>query len=369
MAPSSTSSLSSTKNSSSSSISLSPLQQLKAVLDSQSSKSVLDHCLGLSKMEGVSQLADAMILVCFDTESWTRDHSKLTEIGIATFDSRDMGALEAPGMHGENLLKQVYFYHARIEENAHLLNIQYCPGDPNTNRFGQTRFVPQANAPAMLEGFFKWPIDPTKPELGYCPVIAMGHALKNDFAMLSSTLEVDAAVFDTVVKTIDTQHLCHETGWWNSRQQAGLRTLVEMAGFEYRDGHTASNDAAMTLICAVQMVLPAHSKGQDFETDSAQRSLQDVVDAVEIRSQKEEWSWGTKLYCVRCAKYGHVHNERKGLRCRNKVRCDHCASQDRKQAANSHATKLCIRFASRSLETEPVIEQVTEDLGLMGYYW
>lgn len=80
-------------------------------------------------MEGISELAGSMIVVYFDAESWTQDHSKLTEIGVATFDSRNMKTLKGPCMHGGNLLKQVYFYHARIEENAHLVNIKYCVGD------------------------------------------------------------------------------------------------------------------------------------------------------------------------------------------------------------------------------------------------
>jgi hypothetical protein len=363
MSSNSISSLASTQNGSSSSEPPSELQQLKTELYHHSGKSVLEHCLGLSKLEEVPPLASSMILICFDTESWTRDHTKLTEIGLATFDSRDMCAQDSPGPHGENLLKQVYFYHARIEENAHLVNIKYCPGDPNTNRFGQTRFVPQAEAPAMLEEFFNWPIDNLKPELGNCPVVVMGHALKGDLDMLSSTLGVDAAVFDTVVKTIDTQHLCREAGWWNSRDQAGLRTLVADAGFSYRDPHTASNDAAMTLICAVQMVLPRSG------ADSA-RSLQDVVDEVEVASQSEPWHWGNELYCVRCGEYGHVQNEKKGLKCRNKVRCTYCAAssmQNRKKAANSYIAKHCIQFALRGPETGAAVEKITAGVGTMGH--
>ena len=72
-----------------------------------------------------------MIVVCFYTESWTYNHNKLTEIGISTFDSRDMRALMRSGSYGENLLKQIYFYHARIQENAHLLNVKYRVGDPD----------------------------------------------------------------------------------------------------------------------------------------------------------------------------------------------------------------------------------------------
>lgn len=89
------------------------------------------HCLGLSKLEGVPSIAENMIVVNFDTENWVANHDALTEIGVSTFDSRDMRALKEAGMNGENLLKQVYFYHARILENAHLLNIKYCVGNPD----------------------------------------------------------------------------------------------------------------------------------------------------------------------------------------------------------------------------------------------
>lgn len=92
---------------------------------------VLSHCFGLSKLEGVPSAAENMIVVNFDTENWVAKHSALTEIGVSTFDSRDMRALKEAGMHGENLLRQVYFYHARILENAYLRNIKYCVGDPD----------------------------------------------------------------------------------------------------------------------------------------------------------------------------------------------------------------------------------------------
>jgi hypothetical protein len=56
------------------------MAQLKAALYSKTSQAVLEHCLILSRLDGVSELADNMIVVCFDTESWTQDHKKLTEI-------------------------------------------------------------------------------------------------------------------------------------------------------------------------------------------------------------------------------------------------------------------------------------------------
>jgi hypothetical protein len=110
----------------------SEIQQLASTLALKSSREVFSHCLGLSKLKGVPAVADNMIVLSFDTESWVSNHDAITEVGVSTFDSRDMRALESPGLHGENLLKQVYFYHARMLENAHFLNLKFCVGDPES---------------------------------------------------------------------------------------------------------------------------------------------------------------------------------------------------------------------------------------------
>jgi hypothetical protein len=227
-----------------------------------------------------------------------------------------------------------------------------------SNRFGQTRFVPRTEACEMLDSIFNWPIDENRPELGYCPVVLMGHALSGDLSMLSSTLGVHAAAFDTVVKIIDTQSLCIETDYWHSRNKAGLHALVPMCNFEYRNAHTASNDAAMTLICAIQMVLPDSLKSHTaagINEPTGGRSLQDVIDKVEVASQAQTWTWGAAKYCVRCGRRGHTHTRNGGYheRCKARVKCTHCTSSTdpkRKQKSGSHATKCCIMFAMKGPE-------------------
>ncbi|KAH5308565.1 hypothetical protein HBI55_060650 [Parastagonospora nodorum] len=303
------------------------------------------------------KLADNMIVVCFGTESWVRDHDKLTEIGIATFDLRDMRIFKSPGMHGDSLLKQVYFYHARIEENAHVINIKYCPGDLDSNCFGQTRFANFSDATKMVESIFKLSFDAEYPELGFCPVIVMGHALSGDLAMLSRTLGVHAAVFDTVVSIIDTQQLCRETCSWTYHNLANLQKLVSEANFHYRDTHTACNDAAMTLICAVHMVLPSELKtnASGNSTDGGPRTRQDVVDEIEEASQYQDWSWGTDGYCIRCGRRAHVPGNTDSTPCRAKVQCNHCSASkapNHRKAVRDHATKNCIFSAMRGPEVE-----------------
>jgi hypothetical protein len=102
------------------------------------------------------------------------------------------------------------------------------------------------HACAFLTDIFAWPMDVRKPELGFCPVVIMGHALHGDITMLRRTLGFDSESLGTIVKVIDTQRLSKECGVVpRGGNMIGLSNLVRQVGFEYRDAHTASNDAAM----------------------------------------------------------------------------------------------------------------------------
>lgn len=203
----------------------------------------------------------------------------------------------------------------------------------------------------MLDSAFHWPIDESRPELGSCPVVIIGHAVENDTQALSHSLGIDPSFFDTVVRTVDTQDLSLETGYWPQHgNPVGLKVLVGRCGFEYRDAHTACNDAAMTLICAVTMVLPASSK-----PDDALRSLQNVADKIEASSAGHDWYFGVAKYCMRCGSKGHTQGNYNGRPCKKFVKCAHCASskvEKRKKAAFSHITSKRIVYAIHGEEAE-----------------
>lgn len=193
----------------------------------------------------------------------------------------------------------------------------------------------------MLEETFQWPVDKQNPELGFCPVVVLGHALHGDMAMLKSTLGFDAMALGTVVKIIDTQNLAKECEYAPSGNgnQIGLGNLVAKCSFEYRDPHTASNDAAMTLISAVQMLLPSELKPDDG-------GLQKVVDNIEVDSQWQEWDWGDDQWCLRCGQYGHTRDDYRGKRCFAKVKCSHCTAS---QLRNAGRPRVVIERSAASL--------------------
>lgn len=199
----------------------------------------------------------------------------------------------------------------------------------------------KGDACKMLKEIFAWPINELNPESGFCPIVVMGHALDGDLDMLSKILGFNAASLGTIVKTIDTQHLARETGHWESRNQAGLSKLVAMTGFAYRDPHTASNDAAMTLICAIQMVLGR------LPSSGECKALQQIIDDLELASQQQIWSWDTAEFCLRCGQIVHTKDNHGGGRCRAMVKCVHCSTsmvEKRLRAASSHRIECCIAY-------------------------
>ncbi|KAJ4985335.1 hypothetical protein SVAN01_09186 [Stagonosporopsis vannaccii] len=234
---------------------LSRSRQFETFLDSVDDATILRHCLGLEAVSNAPAIAEDMIVVAFDTESWVWDSSKLTEIGFCVFDFRDLRRVEDVGPYGENLLMGMYWYPIRVQPIAHLVNQEhFLRGYPELSRFGTTRFLSVPEVKNFLTEAFGWKVDENSPDLGNCLVLG------------------------TVVKTIDTQPLATSTGLWRG-QPIGPRRLCGMLDFEPRNEHTACNDIGMTVIAALQMVLPAEYKSDQF------KPLQKVVDNLEQNSR------------------------------------------------------------------------------------
>lgn len=314
----------------------SEMRQLQNYLEAlHDEAAILRHCLGLQDLSNAPPVAKNMIVVAFDTEAWVWDSSQLTEIGFCVFDSRELRQHNDAGSYGENLLKGMYWYHVRIQPNCHLVNREpFLRGDPDTNRYGTTRFLTIPEVRDFLTELFGWKIDASRPELGYCPVVVLGHALNNDLPKLRQAVGFDYTQLGTVVMTIDTQNLVASTGFWRG-QPISLENLSGRLGFEYRDPHTACNDIGLTVVAAVQLSLPPASKMDQ------PKSLQAVVDGIESCSQTSQWTHGSATYCIRCNKRGHMRRN-----CHAKIEpCKHClASPAHSKIARTHESHKCLRM-------------------------
>ena len=96
------------------------------------------------------------VLVCIDVESYERAHHCITEIGISTLDTMDLKGV-APGNGGENWMNHIRSRHLRIREFLHLVNKDFCVGNPEDFQFGQSEIVSLGEAAGLVDGCFEPP--------------------------------------------------------------------------------------------------------------------------------------------------------------------------------------------------------------------
>lgn len=96
------------------------------------------------------------VIISCDIESYERDHRLITEIGVSTLDTLDLVKLP-PGQGGKNWTSQIRSRHFRIQGREHLVNRDFCVGNPDAFQFGQSEFVPLSEAAAKVDSCFEWP--------------------------------------------------------------------------------------------------------------------------------------------------------------------------------------------------------------------
>ncbi|KAH7070098.1 hypothetical protein FB567DRAFT_456276 [Paraphoma chrysanthemicola] len=308
------------------------MEQVRKFFSNMNDSAILEYGLGVGK-PNAPDLAKHIIVVVMDCEKFEFEPRCLTEYDLNNFARKEMkAALANAGPHGENLFEEIYHYHIRLLENAHYVNRKWCPGNPENNRFGVTRFATMQQAKEFLTNCISWPTDETKPDCPKCPVIFLGHTVEHEIKMLRRQLGLDASATNNVVAVIDTQIITTQKGIYGRGNKIGLASLMDKYGVACRDMHTAGNDAAYTTIGALQMVM------KEILPTSPSRSLQDVIDDLEPYSMNVERDMGIPRYCTRCKR--ERHNRPK---CRDRIqRCENCLEKGHEKAAYTHITELCI---------------------------
>ncbi|KAF2825503.1 hypothetical protein CC86DRAFT_371145, partial [Ophiobolus disseminans] len=342
-----------------------PLQRWNALVNTYAAKSlrlVLLEVLGLLETplsSAAAPLIKHCVVVCVDTEAWTANTDEMTEIGLVICEHKDGKELgDDVGDYAENLLKKMRYYHLRIWENAHLKTTADWMRGAEGNRFGGSRFVTFAKARSILDFILNQPIVSDDPDVAGLkrPVILVGQALDHDTENLQkSGLAYNFRKHGTVVKEIDTQKMTKELNAWvdksNPGNDIGLDTLCEeVFDFVHDDAHTALNDAARTMMCAVNLALRTFAKSYRSQT---KKTIQEVAHELEQHSRDVFTStWGTELSCTRCGGRDHSNDEDQ---CMAAVYCNACdrfdettpgVAEDVKQRhISSHIDQFCLDVA------------------------
>ncbi|KAH6629234.1 hypothetical protein C7974DRAFT_413049 [Boeremia exigua] len=330
------------------------LKALAAYYRTLSPKTILEEALGkqqpyLPRTPRIARpLVEHTIVICMDTESHTLNTDQMTEIGLNFISRKTASDLGTPGPHGCRLQEGLKFLHFRVVEHAHLKSNREDSKGPLGNRFGHTRFATFAELRIILHHLFNQNIKSDRPDLKGCksPIILVGHALRHDTENTTKKgLEYKIDDNLTVVAKVDTQALAREVGVWIPQpgmytNEIGLRVMIEKLGFQHLDDHTACNDAARTMMCAIHMVLP-DSLRQPFGIPS----MQEIADRIEASSKTTSPApYGTIECCTRCGARDHSL-----AACKTSVVCEACRrfARDSGCACNmrSHIEMYCPHVA------------------------
>ena len=241
---------------------------------------------------------DAVVFVSIDIETYERNHSLITEIGIASLDTLDLARLP-PGDNGTNWISKIRARHFRVQEHGHLHNTDFVQGCPDRFEFGESEWVSIVSAESIIASYIRSLC--TIPESGETStprrfaeavlgcvteaqglrnVVILGHSIDGDIATLKElgfdvqTLEFLEGTFDVAIMD---RYMRGDT------QKRSLGSILHDLGLTGWYLHNAGNDAVYALQVLLGLALrydgrEGKGKGEEGEAQEADRQVTDKKD-------------------------------------------------------------------------------------------
>jgi hypothetical protein len=201
----------------------------------------------------------SVVFICVDVESYERAHHKITEIGIATLDTRDLVDV-APGKYGEAWRTSIKARHFRIKEHSHLVNHEFVHGHPDGFEFGESTFVSLGEAPSYVATCFHHPFgahpsntaEDTMVNIALRDVdltekrnlVFLGHDTLSDVNYLQK-LGYDPLKVENIIEALDTAKMYQ--AWRRDSQPTNLGRIMNDFDVAAWKLHNAGNDAMYTV--------------------------------------------------------------------------------------------------------------------------
>jgi hypothetical protein len=257
---------------------------------------VVQQLLGLQTAQERDTLPRDACFVCLDIEAFEDDHSIITEIGIATLDTR-----ETPD---ETCNDSAYWFskmqsaHYRILEHARFRNRRYVKGREEHFNFGTTTWIKLEDAPKLVRRILNNPsvvqdaaqLD-EDPDDAHRQIIFVGHGIRNDSKFLNKLgVRLDSTYND--IRRIDTQIAAGGT----KKTQVGLQRLLHVLEIEASNLHNAGNDATYTLQALAAMAVKEHRQpGVFFQALQEARNYRLPSPSTSVRTAPHVFAPGINL--------------------------------------------------------------------------
>lgn len=216
---------------------------------------LVQQMLGLLPSAGSKQFIEDAVFVCIDCEAFEHAQKKITEVGIAVLDTRDVADLHRDDDEQKWFFRMKYA-HYRPVEYASLRNKTHITGCPEKFSFGPSTWVKRTDLRTILQRVFRYPTQLQQAahlDVGLSDadrnVVFVAHGATNDTAYLKQ-VGFDLSAGANIARTCDTQKIAG-----SKKRPVSLQRLLLSLGHEGVNLHNAGNDAAYTLQSLVVMAL------------------------------------------------------------------------------------------------------------------
>lgn len=216
------------------------------------------------------------IIIAIDVEAWEKQHKKITEVGVATLDTRDLNN-DPPGANGNGWHKHIRARHFRIAENKAYINHEHVHGCPDNFEFGKSDEVSMEDIPRTLASCFKEPFSapeqlkdttntfitskvPNGPyvnppaALPARNLILLGHDIDQDIAYCRQ-LGFNVLARSNLAGILDTASIYR--AYTNDPNPRALGSILYESGIEGWYLHNAGNDAVYTVMAMLATCVKA----------------------------------------------------------------------------------------------------------------
>ncbi|KAF7678880.1 hypothetical protein GT037_002628 [Alternaria burnsii] len=241
-----------------------------------------------------------VVFVCVDVESYERAHHKITEVGVATLDTRELIGVP-PGENGAAWRNKIRARHFRINEYKHLRNTEFVTGYPDGFDFGESTFIPLREAADHVAACFHAPFgaqdgdgfpsrhDPTEKR----NIIFLGHDTLGDVRYLQQ-LGYDPMKVEHILEAMDTATMYKV--WTRDPQPTSLGRILlafDIPGWKL---HNAGNDAVYTVqamlgICVKEATLRGSPELDDMRKQEKENRLRARIEEAEQKAKDEAEGW------------------------------------------------------------------------------
>jgi len=245
-----------------------------------------------------------VIIICIDCEAYERYPKLVTEVGVATLDTRDLSG-DAPGTTGTDWHKHIRGRHFRIIEYKHLVNRDFCEGAEELFDFGQTEFVGKDHVASVLTSCFHQPFSKRQEDGSAATtswvdgeeekrnIILLGHDVAQDINYLK-TIGFSVLNRGNLLEVLDTAEMYK--AYSQEINPMSLGNMCYQFNLTAWHPHNAGNDAVHTLWAFLAIAVKDASQRGNVEVAKQhaadhEKKAEAAIEQAKERAKEDSEGW------------------------------------------------------------------------------